>query len=263
MVSTEPLRAETIYRAAQARIKQYIVQHRLAPGDAIPTETTLARELGISRNTLREALKALATAGIVETRHGLGTYVGQASLGPLIDGMAFNLLQNIGRDTRTLREMLQLREILEVALVRQMSGLHTPEQLLRLGECVVRMEADAAQEIMDPHVDRAFHDMLYEPLDNHAVTLILHAFWDVQEAVTLQLTDVPSIVVANARWHRTIFDAVRRDDADAAAIAMREHFTGIQTRLNCSLEEPHPHCPEGTRSPLRWSGERPPRKRDV
>lgn len=236
MPITEPLRTGTIYRAAQARIKQYIVRQRLQPGDPIPTETALARELGISRNSLREALKALATAGVVETRHGLGTYVGQASLGPLIDGMAFNLLQNIGRDTRTLREMLQLREILEVALVRRVLGLHTDEQIARLEEYIARMEADVRREIMDPHVDRAFHDTLYEPLDNHVVTLILHAFWDVQEAVILQLPEVQSIAAANARWHRDILEAVRRGDADGAAAAMREQFTGIRTRLSLAPE---------------------------
>ncbi len=236
MPITEPLRTGTIYRAAQERIKQYIVRQRLQPGDPIPTETALARELGISRNSLREALKALATAGVVETRHGLGTYVGQASLGPLIDGMAFNLLQNIGRDTRTLREMLQLREILEVALVRRVLGLHTDEQIARLEEYIARMEADVRREIMDPHVDRAFHDTLYEPLDNHVVTLILHAFWDVQEAVILQLPEVQSIAAANARWHRDILEAVRRGDADGAAAAMREQFTGIRTRLSLAPE---------------------------
>jgi DNA-binding FadR family transcriptional regulator len=236
MSIAEPLRTETIYRAAQERIKQYIIRHHLAPGDPLPTETTLARELGISRNSLREALKALATAGVVETRHGLGTYVGQASLGPLIDGMAFNLLQNIGRDTRTLREMLQLREILEVALVRRVIGLHSDEQLTRLEHCVARMEGDVEREIMDPHIDRAFHDTLYEPLDNHVVTLILHAFWDVQEAVILQLPKVRSIAAANARWHRNILESVRRGDAENAVTAMREQFTGIRTRLNLAPE---------------------------
>ncbi len=236
MAIIAPLRTETIHRAAQETIKHYIIQHRLAPGDPIPTETTLARELGISRNSLREALKALATAGIVETRHGLGTYVGQASLGPLIDGMVFNLLQNISRDTRTLREMLQLREILEIELVRRVTGIHTPEQLARLESYVGQMEADAARATMNSDADHAFHDALYAPFDNHVVTLILHAFWDVQDAVASQLPDARPIAAANARWHRNILEAVRRGDADGAVVAMREQFTGIRTRLNLLAE---------------------------
>lgn len=234
MAITEPLRTETIYRAAQERIKRYIVAHELQPGDPLPTETTLARNLGISRNSLREALKALAAAGVVEARHGLGTFVGQASLAPLIDGMTFNLIQSIGRDTRTLREMLQLREILELELVRRVTGTHTVDQLARLEACVSRMEADAERGVMDPHVDRAFHDLLYEPLDNRVVTLILHAFWDVQDGVVSQLPDAPPISATNARWHRDILDAVRRGDAAAAAAAMRAQFTGARERLNVS-----------------------------
>ncbi len=234
MATTEPLRTETIYRAAQERIKQYIVAHDLRPGDAIPTETVLARDLGISRNSLREALKALAASGVVETRHGLGTYVGQASLAPLIDGMAFNLVQNIGRDTRTLREMLQLREILELELVRRVAAMHTADQLARLDACVARMDVDAAAGIMDPRVDRSFHDALYEPLDNHVVTLILHAFWDVQEAVASQLPEGPPMAATNARWHRDILDAVRQGDTAAAAVAMRAQFAGVRGRLGLS-----------------------------
>lgn len=236
MAITEPLRTEAIYRAAQERIKQYIVAHGLTPGEPIPTEATLARDLGISRNSLREALKALAASGVVETRHGLGTYVGQASLAPLIDGMAFNLVRNIGRDTRTLREMLQLREILELELVRRVTGVHTANQLDRLETYVSRMEMDAARGIMDPRVDRAFHDALYEPLDNHVITLILHAFWDVQDGVASQLPEAPAIPVTNARWHRDILDAVRRCDVPAAAAAMREQFTGVRERLNVSAD---------------------------
>ena len=132
--------------------------------------------------------------------------------------------------------MLQLREILEVALVRRVLGLHTDEQIARLEEYIARMEADVRREIMDLHVDRAFHDTLYEPLDNHVVTLILHAFWDVQETVILQLPEVQSIAAANARWHRDILEAVRRGDADGAAAAMREQFTGIRTRLSLAPE---------------------------
>jgi DNA-binding FadR family transcriptional regulator len=231
MSLSSPLRTETIYRAAQERIKRYILDHALQPGAPLPTETVLARELGISRNTLREALKALNTAGVVETRHGLGTFVGTASLAPLIDGMAFNLALNIARDTRTLREMLLVREILEVELIRRAIGTHTPAQLDELEALVARMERDAAREVMDADVDRAFHDALYAPLENHVVTLLLHAFWDVQHAVENQLPARPPMAAQNARWHRAILDAVRRGDAPAAMAAMREQFTGARQRL--------------------------------
>ena len=60
--------------------------------------------------SLREALKALETVGVVETRHGLGSFVGRASLAPLIAGMAFNLVQSINQDTHTLRELFAIED---------------------------------------------------------------------------------------------------------------------------------------------------------
>ncbi|MFN8512264.1 MAG: GntR family transcriptional regulator [Chloroflexia bacterium] len=182
-----PIRGEAVVRAAQESIKQYIIDNQLSPGTSLPTEHALARTLGISRNSLREALRALETTGVVETRHGLGTFVGQASLAPLIDGMAFTLAQRIGGDTRALRELLELREILEVELVRRVTGLHSEVQRARLGALVAQMEENAHQRFIDPALDSAFHDALYEPLRNRAVTLLLHAFWEVQERVRSQL----------------------------------------------------------------------------
>lgn len=224
-------RSEAIFRVAQDRIKHYILDARLGPGDPLPTEHALSRALGISRNSLREALKALETVGVIETRHGIGAFVGRASLDPLIAGMTFNLAQRGNRDIRTLRETLELREILEAELVQRAIGLHSPEQLARLAGIVAEMEADAERETPDPEIDRAFHDSLYAPLDNGVVTLVLHAFWDVQRAVEAQLPRVPHLGADNARWHRNILEAIRRGDREAAAAAMREQFTGAWNHI--------------------------------
>jgi DNA-binding FadR family transcriptional regulator len=234
-----PIRGEAVVRAAQESIKRYILDNQLGAGAPLPTEHALSRTLGISRNSLREALRALETVGVVETRHGLGTYVGQASLGPLIDGVAFNLSQRLSSDTRGLRELLELREILEVELIRRATGQHSDEQLDTLNGLVLQMEDFASQGIMEPTLDRVFHEVLYAPLRNRAVTLLLDAFWEVQEKVRLQLppiTRVEDIEALNAGWHRAIIDAVRRGDPAVAAVAMQEHFTGIERRM-ALLEE--------------------------
>ena len=229
-----PIRGEAVVRAAQDSIKQFILDNQLGAGAPLPTEHALSRTLGISRNSLREALRALEMVGVVETRHGLGTFVGRASLAPLIDGMAFNLTQQGGGDTRALRELLELREILEVELIRRVATRHLPEQLAFLGSLVAEMEASAEHGRIDQATDRTFHDALYAPLGNRAVTLLLHAFWDVQERVRSQLPDqalLPGIELANARWHRAIVAALQAGDPVVAAAAMQEHFTGIERRI--------------------------------
>lgn len=227
-----PLRGEGIFRAAQEHIKQYIVAHDLHPGDALPTEPALARELGISRNSLREALKSLETVGLVETRHGTGTFVGRFSLDPLIAGMTLHLTFDVRRDVETLREMLDVRQILELDLVTRVAGRHTPEQLVPLNALVGAMEARAAAGVLAPDADRAFHEALYAPLGNRVVPQLLHAFWDVFHAVQDELPGSPPDPTAMARQHRDILDAVRAGDGVRAVAAMQAHFAVIARRLN-------------------------------
>lgn len=236
MAAPLPLRTEAIFRVAQERIKQFIVDNGLGPGDPLPTEAELGRQLGIGRNSLREALKALETIGVVETRHGLGSFVGHASLAPLIAGMAFNLVQSINQDTRALRELLQLREILEVELVRRSVGTHTPEQLDRLEALVVAMEESAARGIISQDEDRAFHQTLYESLDNRVADLLLGTFWDILAAVESQLPAASHTPEVNARWHRAIVEALRAGDAAASVAAMEEQFVGARNRFG-TIEE--------------------------
>lgn len=231
-----PLRTEAIFRAAQERIKGYIVENQLGPGDPLPTEFELSRLLGISRNSLREALKALETVGVVETRHGLGNFVGRASLAPLIAGMAFNLVQSINQDTRTLRELLDLREILEGELVQRVIARHTPDQLDQLDALVGEMEERAARGEMDPEHDRAFHQALYAPLDNRVVTLLLSTFFDLLATVESQLPAQSYPASANADWHRAIVRAIRAGDAPAAVAAMRQQFTGAHSRITATMD---------------------------
>lgn len=223
-------RSDAIFKIVQEQIKNYIIEQRLQPGDLLPTEMVLSQQLGISRNSLREALKALETVGVIETRHGLGTFVGRGSIAPLIAGVAFSLTQSLTSNTRSLLELLELREILEGELVRRAIGLHTPEQLARLEELVEAMEQDRARAI-DPAIDREFHDMLYMPLRNQTIALILHAFWDVFDGVEPQLPALPELVELNPSWHRAILQAVQRRDRAAAAEAMHDQFTGIRRRI--------------------------------
>ena len=90
----------------QREVMQLILDRKLRAGAPLPTEAELMEDLGVSRNSVREALKALQALDIVEIRHGYGTYVGEASLTPLVDGLTFRTLarperrrERAGRDT--------------------------------------------------------------------------------------------------------------------------------------------------------------------
>lgn len=210
---------------------QLILDRRLRPGELLPTEAELMEELGVSRNSVREALKALQALDIVEIRHGYGTYVGQASLTPLADGLTFRTLVQLADDTHALAEILQLREVLEEGLVRRVAVLLTHEELCQLEALVGKMEAAAEEGVAFPDLDREFHETLYRSLGNELVPQLLGAFWNVFNRVAgvrgWARDPAPDVTV---RRHRDIVTALRAKDVEGAQRAMADHFRGIEAR---------------------------------
>lgn len=210
---------------------QLILDRKLRPGALLPTEAELMEELGVSRNSVREALKALQALDIVEIRHGYGTYVGQASLMPLADGLTFRTLVQLADDTHALAEILQVREVLEEGLVRRVAVLLTDDELSQLEALVRKMEESAGTGAAFPDLDREFHETLYRSLGNELVPQLLGAFWNVFHRVAgvrgWARDPAPEVTV---RRHRDIVTALRARDVERAQRAMADHFRGIEAR---------------------------------
>ncbi|GHO42650.1 FadR/GntR family transcriptional regulator [Ktedonospora formicarum] len=224
-----------LQRSVPDRIKQYILDQHLESGAELPSESELASQLGISRNAVREAIKILQTLDIVETRHGQGTFVGKLSLNALVDGLAFRVLFDGEEHLRTLRELLEIRQVLECGLIQRVPRTIPAEHITELYQLVEAMETQAEQNALSPQEDRAFHDVLYRSLDNKLLIQILQAFWDVFQRVRQTLPGIPPHPQITAQAHRRIVDAVAARDVHAAAAAMQEHFRGIS---NWVLENP-------------------------
>jgi DNA-binding FadR family transcriptional regulator len=224
--TVNPIRPGVMHQAIQDRIKQFIISNGFKPGDSLPTETELARVLGISRGSLREAMKSLQTMGVVETRHGFGTFVGKFSFEPMIDGLTFQIL--VSRETmpRAIRELLDLRQVLETGLMPRVAELATPEQLDQLESLVLRMETNASDDLQFVDEDREFHEVLYRPLGNTLIIQLLQAFWDIFEAVGRESSRRTVLLGETAEQHGAIVRAIAAGDGQAAAEAMAVHFTG-------------------------------------
>lgn len=221
------LRRQILHQVVQERIKRFIIDHGYQPGDPLPAEAELARELGVSRPSLREAMKALQAVGVVEPRHGSGTYVGQVSLMQLTDGLTFRAridLRQRGTSARTLSELLQLRQVIESGLMASVAPVLTPAQLDELDAIVTRMEARAARGEPFPEEDWAFHEGLYRPLGNQLLLELVQAFWDVFFLLRNELAPARETPELTALSHRAILEALRRGDAAAASQLMTDHF---------------------------------------
>jgi DNA-binding FadR family transcriptional regulator len=218
-------------RAIRDQIKQLILDDGLSPGDPMPTEGELMDRLDVGRNSLREALKALQAVGIVEIRHGFGTYVGQLELDALADGLAFRGQLSLRTDRQAIRELVEVRSALETGLVSQVIAASDPDSLALVADALAEMENAAAEGYTAPEADRHFHDRLYAPLRNRLLAQLLGAFWDVYHELSRQFGELDADAAGIAAEHREIFEAVRAGDVPRAMAATERHFDGIRQRI--------------------------------
>lgn len=182
-------------------------------------------------------MKSLQTLGVVETRHGFGTFVGRFSFEPLIDGLTFQIL--VSRETmpRAIRELLDLRQVLETGMMPRVTELATPEQIGQLERLVSQMEQRAVRGQPFADIDRDFHNLLYRPLANTLVIQLLQAFWDIFAAVAQESSRRTVLLSETAAQHRAILDAIAVERGQDAATAMSAHFAGARAWVPL-LEQP-------------------------
>ncbi|HLT61868.1 MAG TPA: FadR/GntR family transcriptional regulator [Microlunatus sp.] len=231
-----PRTAATNQEYIRDAVKAYILDHNLAAGDPLPTEQELMSQLGVGRHPLREAMKALQAVGIIEIRHGYGTYVGKLGLKSLEDGLAFRMSQSMAGDLREVRNVLAVRQALEVGLADEVVAHFAGGDLAELTEIVERMESKAERGETFAEEDWEFHRALYEPLGNDLVLDLVSVFWRTFADVNARLPGDEYAPTTSARWHRDLLDALRTGDPAKFAAAMKDHFLGIRVRF----EQPAP-----------------------
>lgn len=214
--------------SATEAIQELILAEGLRPGDAMPTEVELTERLSAGRSTIREAMRTLASLDIVEVRHGHGTYVGNFSLSPLVNGLIFRARFDAAEDFQTLREVLQTRVALDLAvaddLVAQTRGMDTPA----LDSLVESMAAKAKAGENFADEDRKFHLILMERVGNRLFGELVEAFWKIQTKVQPRLGVAPGAdIIETAKAHGTMLEAARRGDVEGYRQAVLDHYAPL------------------------------------
>lgn len=221
-------RPQLLYQAVQDEVKSYILEHALVPGDALPPETELAEQLGVSRNSVREAVKSLETLGIVEARTGAGLFVRNFSFDPLLENLAYGLMF----DLKDLADILELRFHIEHSMIDQAVATVTEEQLQQLYAILERMRAPMIRGEDYTEEDRLFHRTLWTNVKNRSVGKVVDVFWMVFSQARRHVA-VPSNPdqIAVYQWHVDIVEALAKRDTAAARVAMVQHYGNIQKLL--------------------------------
>lgn len=226
----------SLVHEAEEAIKALIYDHKLGPGDPLPTEDALRDRLGVSRNSLREALKVLEATGIVVIRHGHGMTVGQMDFRMFVSALAFRAHLSTHEGPSELRDLLEMRALLESSLVMRAGAIMAESDHDALAEAVEIMEKAAHHGDFSPAGDRLFHERLYAPLNNTFVEQFLAAFWDVLELLEDDLPASNDSPTKTATEHRKIYESLRSGEIAEAASMLEAHFRGITDRLERASE---------------------------
>lgn len=219
-------------------IIELILDLGLGPQDPLPTEPELMEQLGVGRSSLREAVKWLQARGIVDVRHGTGTYVGEAPLQALAGVLAFRGRRSIQGDGREAREIIEVREALESSLIVTAISRIRPDDLSRLRGVLDEMERASKAGADLSQIDARFHEALFLPLGNETLSQLLRTFWAAVQ-VTLVADSQPT-PAETVDVHRAIYLAVAARDPQSAAKAMIDHFAEIKSRLKAQSTHSNP-----------------------
>jgi GntR family transcriptional regulator, transcriptional repressor for pyruvate dehydrogenase complex len=216
------------------KIKELIVAGEFAPGSKLPKERELAERLGLSRNSLREAVRALTLMGVLEPRQGDGTYVTSLEPELLLAGTTFvsDLLTG-----PTVLELHEVRRILEPAASAMAATRLTDDDLRALAECLEQMDAaETTQAFIDS--DLEFHHIIVAACGNTTLaSLIQNLSGGTLRARIWRAIHERGAVDGTRQLHHDIYRALVARDPNLAAAADLIHLADGERWLHGLIDE--------------------------
>lgn len=226
------LRGPALNEAIRTYVKQYIVDNKLDGGDPLPPETRLAQQLGVGRSSVREAIKALESLGIVEVRHGNGLYVREYNFDPVLEVLSYSMRF----DPVRLAELFQVRIWLESAVIGDAIKQIGPEELASLDQVMAEWERRVEAGAPHADLDEQFHCILYGALDNQTLLKFFEVFW-----IAFENLDIESIQSSDPleelAHHQALLEAVRLKDPSLARQRLIQHFSHLQARIHQYIDQ--------------------------
>ena len=234
--NVDPIKREPLAAEIARRLVDYLLSGGVEPGERMPSERQLAQAFGVGRSAMREALKALTLLGLVEVRHGDGTYLKKADSALLPQVIEWGLLLG---EQRTM-DLVEARQKIEVIIAGLAAARRTDEDVAALGRHLRRMEQFAAPGA-DPagfvDADVAFHLRLAQAAGNTALRDVLSGIQALLRAWISRVIAAGDNSDVSYREHVPIFQAVEQGDAPAAEAAMAAHMASAAHRLRQALVE--------------------------
>lgn len=234
-----PIKSTRIYQEIVRQVKGMIAEGRLKSGDQLPPERELADKFVVSRTSVREALRALESLGLVEIRPGEGTFVREVSIETLIEPLALLMVSQ----REAIGELFEARRLLEPTIAALAATRATPEEIHEMERILEQQAKEIATGKTGLAEDAAFHAAIGAAAHNRAITRIAHAVMDLLTQSREESLNTPGRPNRSHEDHRRIVAAIAARDDAGARRAMLDHLEAVE-RLVLGAE-----TQEGARRP--------------
>ncbi|MBG0791599.1 MAG: FadR family transcriptional regulator [Desulfovibrionaceae bacterium] len=217
---------KTISEEIAAQIRGMIDGGQLSPGDRLPAERVMAEMFGVSRTTVREGIKSLAEAGVLESRQGAGTFV--RSVGERSSRHAASIIDVILAGDYRLADVFEVRKMLEPEIAAIASAKAKPDDITRLEAILHRQEDAVRKGRSGADSDLLFHQMLADIAGNEVLRELVTALHDALAKSRADSVQSPERQKVSLAAHRAIVAALRSGRGMQAERAMREHLDEVE-----------------------------------
>ncbi len=218
----EAISRNKVYEEVARQLERRILEE-LKPGDMLPPERELAQIFGVSRSSIRDAIRRLEAVGLVQPRQGAGTVVCEPA-----ESVANPLANVLLQKRRMVTELLDVRKIIEPALAGR-AALHAgPAHIATLENILQRHKDKLDRGELGVEEDSEFHYNIALAADNGVILKVVDVLMDLLRETRERSLQVEGRQAKSLAGHQRILTALKRHDANAAEAAMRRHLEQIE-----------------------------------
>jgi DNA-binding FadR family transcriptional regulator len=230
LASIQPLQRLSLFEALAAQIEEWILSGELEAGAKLPSEESLARQFGVSRPVVREALAQLRERGLLETVSGSGTFVKHPDADHLTEAVLRHL-RVAGDGTASIGKVYEARVAIESTTARLAAERATDHDVEHIAVRLETMRAAAADVQLWTASDLGFHVAVARASHNPFLPTLLAPLVKVIEHGIAESFRSRQAVRSGLKAHEEILDRIQQHDPAGAEQAMREHLSDSERRL--------------------------------
>src|SRR5699024_2464794 len=234
-MNTKYVKPKKTYEEIADKIIQRVKNGELAPGDSIESVEKTAKYYGVSSSTVREALSGLRAMGLVETRHGEGTFITS------FDASAFSLpvTTALAMQKKDIKELMAVRRMLEIGTASLAAANHQEEDIKNLEHSLQLMkdaegEGKLGEQDLQFHLDiaNATHNKILINLTSSVSDITLEAMRETRRVILYSEESMPKLY----DQHLRILEAIKHRDGKLAEKEMRHHLIAVENVLSDYLQ---------------------------